>query len=88
MCMLCMFTGGNVIEHERRRIEELRRRAADEGRAQWEERKLREANCKSFNSLESEDSSISSSCETQSEKETRYFNVHTIYQHCSRKICS
>ena len=63
--------GGNVIEHERRRIEELRRRAADEGRAQWEERKLREANCKSFNSLESEDSSIASSCETQSEKETR-----------------
>ena len=73
-----MFTGGNVIEHERRRIEELRRRAADEGRAQWEERKLREANCKSFNSLESEDSSISSSCETQSEKETRYF-MCTLY---------
>ncbi|XP_060573136.1 pleckstrin homology-like domain family B member 1 isoform X3 [Ruditapes philippinarum] len=61
--------GGNVIEHEKRRIEELRRRAADEGRAQWEEKKLREANCKSFNSLESEDSSISSSCETPSEKE-------------------
>ncbi|XP_052265266.1 pleckstrin homology-like domain family B member 2 isoform X3 [Dreissena polymorpha] len=61
--------GGNVIEHERRRIEELRRRAADEGRAQWEEKKLREANCKSFNSLESEDSSISSSCETPSERE-------------------
>lgn len=61
--------GNNVIEHERRRIEELRRRAADEGRAQWEERKLREANCKSFNSLESEDSSISSSCETPSERE-------------------
>ncbi|KAL4228838.1 Pleckstrin y-like domain B member 1 [Mactra antiquata] len=62
-------SGGNVIEHEKRRIEELRRRAADEGRAQWEEKKLREANCKSFNSLESEDSSISSSCETPSEKE-------------------
>ncbi|CAI9722296.1 pleckstrin homology-like domain family B member 1 isoform X1 [Octopus vulgaris] len=59
-----------VVEQERQRIEELKRRAADEGRAQWEERKLREANCKSFNSLESEDSSIASSCETPSEKET------------------
>lgn len=59
-----------VVEQERRRIEELKRRAADEGRAQWEERKMREANCKSFNSLESEDSSIASSCETPSEKET------------------
>ncbi|KAK3106893.1 hypothetical protein FSP39_002139, partial [Pinctada imbricata] len=62
--------GGHVIEQEKRRIEELKRRAADEGRAQWEERKMREANCKSFNSLESEDSSIASSCETPSEKET------------------
>jgi hypothetical protein len=61
-----------VIEQERRRIEELRRRAAAEGRAQWEERKLREANCKSFNSVESEDSSVASSCgETLSEKDTR-----------------
>ncbi|XP_048773623.2 uncharacterized protein LOC125678885 isoform X4 [Ostrea edulis] len=62
--------GGHVIEQEKKRIEELKRRAADEGRAQWEERKLREANCKSFNSLESEDSSVASSCETPSEKET------------------
>ena len=76
-----------MIEQEKKRLEELKRRAADEGRAQWEERKLREAehegrgqweerkireaNCKSFNSLESEDSSIASSCETPSEKETR-----------------
>lgn len=59
-----------MIEQEKKRIEELKRRAADEGRAQWEERKLREANCKSFNSLESEDSSVASSCETPSEKET------------------
>ena len=59
------------MDQERRRIEELRRRAADEGRALWEERRLREANCKSFNSLESEDSSIASSCDTPSEKETR-----------------
>lgn len=62
--------GSNVIETERKRIEELRRKAADEGRAQWEERKLREANCKSFNSIESEDSSIASSCDTPSERET------------------
>ncbi|XP_021358754.1 uncharacterized protein LOC110453881 isoform X4 [Mizuhopecten yessoensis] len=64
------YSGSTVIEQEKKRIEELKRRAADEGRAQWEERKLREANCKSFNSLESEDSSIASSCETPSEKET------------------
>lgn len=64
-----------MIEHEKRRIEELRRRAADEGRAQWEEKKLREANCKSFNSIESEDSSISSSCETPSEREIRLVNL-------------
>ncbi|XP_033759080.1 pleckstrin homology-like domain family B member 2 isoform X2 [Pecten maximus] len=69
-CLFMEQQGGNVIEQEKRRIEELKRRAADEGRAQWEERKLREANCKSFNSLESEDSSIASSCETPSEKET------------------
>ncbi|XP_060081466.1 uncharacterized protein LOC132560804 [Ylistrum balloti] len=69
-CLFMEQQGGNVIEQEKKRIEELKRRAADEGRAQWEERKLREANCKSFNSLESEDSSIASSCETPSEKET------------------
>ncbi|XP_048257939.1 pleckstrin homology-like domain family B member 2 isoform X4 [Haliotis rufescens] len=62
--------GNMIIDQERKRIEELKRRAADEGRAQWEERRLRESNCKSFNSLESEDSSIASSCETPSEKET------------------
>ncbi|XP_041373083.1 pleckstrin homology-like domain family B member 1 isoform X2 [Gigantopelta aegis] len=75
--------GSIIIGQERRRLEELKRRAADEGRAQWEERRraadegrtpwderrLRESNCKSFNSLESEDSSIASSCETPSEKE-------------------
>ncbi|KAL8618498.1 hypothetical protein ACOMHN_000643 [Nucella lapillus] len=65
--------GGFIMDQERRRIEELRRRAADEGRALWEERRLREANCKSFNSLESEDSSIASSCDTPSEKETRVY---------------
>ncbi|XP_059156985.1 mucin-2-like [Physella acuta] len=75
--------GSMIIDQERKRIEELRRRAADEGRAQWEERRrvaeetsrlqedrrLRDASCKSFNSVESEESSIASSCETPSEKE-------------------
>jgi len=76
--------GSMIIDQERRRIDELRRRAADEGRIQWEERRraaegmsrlqtddqrLRDLNCKSFNSLESEDSSVSSSCDTPSEKE-------------------
>ncbi|XP_052060549.1 calponin homology domain-containing protein DDB_G0272472-like isoform X4 [Mytilus californianus] len=63
-------SGSTLIEQEKKRLVELKRRAADEGRAQWEERKMREANCKSFNSLESEDSSVASSCETPSEKET------------------
>ena len=59
-----------MIEEEKKRLQELKLRAANEVRAQWEERKVREMNCKSFNSLESEDSSIASS-ETPSEKETR-----------------
>ncbi|XP_055867257.1 mucin-4-like isoform X3 [Biomphalaria glabrata] len=82
---LIFSAGSMIIDQERKRIEELRRRAADEGRAQWEERRrvaeetsrlqlderrLREVNCKSFNSLESEDSSVTSSCDTPSEKET------------------
>ncbi|GFO46572.1 pleckstrin-like protein domain family b member 2 [Plakobranchus ocellatus] len=87
----CIQLGSMIIDQERKRIEELRRRAADEGRAQWEERRraadesvrlqaeerqAREANCKSFNSVESEDSSIASSCDTPSEKETssRFFS--------------
>jgi len=76
--------GSMIIDQERRRIDELRRRAADEGRMQWEERRrmqeemgrgqsdgerLRDVNCKSFNSLESEDSSVASSTDTPSEKE-------------------
>ena len=36
---LFLLTGSLIIDQERRRIEELRRRAADEGRAQWEERR-------------------------------------------------
>ena len=61
-----MVTAGEVIEEERRRLSELKQRAAQQGKVQWEERKLREVNCNSF---ESEDSSIGSS--GTSEKETR-----------------
>ena len=60
-----------MIEDERRRLYDLKQRAAQEVRAQWEEKKLQENNSKSYNSLESEDSSVGSSGETPSEKETR-----------------
>ena len=47
-------------------------KSAQEVRAQWEEKRARqEANYKSFNSLESEESSVASS-DAPSEKETRY----------------
>ncbi|KAK4311576.1 hypothetical protein Pmani_016937 [Petrolisthes manimaculis] len=56
--------GTRVIENERRRVEELKRRVADEVKAEWEERKAkeqREVNCASLNSVGSEDSSLTSS---------------------------
>ncbi|MPC08638.1 Pleckstrin y-like domain family B member 1 [Portunus trituberculatus] len=56
--------GTLVIENERRRVEELKRRVADEVKAQWEERKAKEqrdVNCASLNSVGSEDSSLTSS---------------------------
>lgn len=56
--------GTLVIENERRRVEELKRRVADEVKAQWEEKKAkeqREVNCASLNSVGSEDSSLTSS---------------------------
>nr|XP_045622979.1 pleckstrin homology-like domain family B member 2 isoform X5 [Procambarus clarkii]XP_045622980.1 pleckstrin homology-like domain family B member 2 isoform X5 [Procambarus clarkii]XP_045622981.1 pleckstrin homology-like domain family B member 2 isoform X5 [Procambarus clarkii]XP_045622982.1 pleckstrin homology-like domain family B member 2 isoform X5 [Procambarus clarkii]XP_045622985.1 pleckstrin homology-like domain family B member 2 isoform X5 [Procambarus clarkii]XP_045622986.1 pleckstrin len=56
--------GTLVIENERRRVEELKRRVADEVKAQWEEKKAkeqREVNCASLNSIGSEDSSLTSS---------------------------
>ncbi len=63
--------GNSVIEEERRRLYELKVKAAQEVRAQWEEKRARqEANYKSFNSLESEESSVASS-DAPSEKETR-----------------
>ena len=59
-------TGNEVIDTERRRLYELKQKAAQQGKALWEEKKLREIDCHSF---ESEDSSIASS--GTSEKETR-----------------
>ena len=53
-----------MIENERKRVEELKRRVADEVKAQWEEKKAREqreVNCASLNSVGSEDSSMASS---------------------------
>jgi len=47
-----------VIEQERRRVQLLKRRVADEVRAQWEERRQRELNC---SSMTSEDGSVASS---------------------------
>ncbi len=63
-------SGHDVIEEEKKRLYELKQRAAQEVKAQWDAQRGREINCKSFNSLESEESSIESS-ETPSEKETR-----------------
>lgn len=53
--------GSQVIEEERKRVQELKRRVQNEVRAQWEERRQREANCNSLNSVGSEDSSLTSS---------------------------
>ena len=62
---IVLFIAGTlVIENERRRVEELKRRVADEVKAQWEERKAKEqrdVNCASLNSVGSEDSSLTSS---------------------------
>ena len=53
--------GSQVIEEERKRVQELKRRVQDEVRAEWEERRQREANCNSLNSVGSEESSLTSS---------------------------
>jgi hypothetical protein len=50
-----------VIEEERKRVQELKRRVQNEVRAEWEERRQREANCNSLNSVGSEESSLTSS---------------------------
>ncbi|XP_059491126.1 pleckstrin homology-like domain family B member 1 isoform X2 [Neocloeon triangulifer] len=51
--------GREVIEEERKRVQALKRRVQDEVRAQWEERRQREANCNSLNSVGSEESTSS-----------------------------
>ncbi|XP_065347891.1 pleckstrin homology-like domain family B member 1 isoform X3 [Cloeon dipterum] len=51
--------GREVIEEERNRVQALKRRVQDEVRAQWEERRQREANCNSLNSVGSEESTSS-----------------------------
>lgn len=53
--------GSLVIEEERKRVSELKRRVQDEARAEWEERRQRENNCNSLNSVGSEESSLTSS---------------------------
>lgn len=63
-------TGNDIIDEERRRLYQLKQRAAQEVQQQWD--LAHDQTCKSLNSLESEESSIGSS-ETPSEKETRYF---------------
>ena len=62
------------MENEKRRIEELRQRAADEGRALWEEKRTREH---MMHCLESGESSISSLFrqDSFSEKEIGLVNV-------------
>ncbi|XP_063229378.1 pleckstrin homology-like domain family B member 1 [Bacillus rossius redtenbacheri] len=45
--------GSQVIEQERKRVQELKQRVQDEVRAEWEQRRGREPNCDSFNSEES-----------------------------------
>ncbi len=60
-----------MIDEERRKLIELKQKATQDAKTQWEEeRRSREVNCKSFNSLESEESSLTSS-EAASEKEMR-----------------
>lgn len=56
-----MISGSIVIEEERKRVQELKRRVHDEVLAQWEERRQREANCNSLNSVGSDDVSLTSS---------------------------
>ncbi|XP_049950231.1 pleckstrin homology-like domain family B member 1 isoform X2 [Schistocerca serialis cubense] len=53
--------GSMVIEEERKRVQELKRRVQDEVRAQWEERRQREMNCNSLNSVGSDETSLTSS---------------------------
>ncbi|GLH11931.1 uncharacterized protein GBIM_16634, partial [Gryllus bimaculatus] len=58
--------GSQVIEEERKRVQELKRRVQDEVRAQWEERRQQQqqqrgAHCASLNSVGSDEASLTSS---------------------------
>ena len=69
--------GTEIIESERRRLYELKARAAQQVRAEWDERhQQRDQNCNSTGSVESEDSSVTSS-EPPSDKETRLDDIFT-----------
>jgi hypothetical protein len=51
-------TGSLVIQEERQKVEELKKRVQDEVRAQWQQQ--RNSNCQSFTSATSDDSSSNS----------------------------
>lgn len=57
-----------MIEEERKRVEQLKRRVQDEVRAQWEQSRQRE--CNSLNSVGSEESNI-----TCSDQPTERYNL-------------
>ncbi|XP_066993440.2 pleckstrin homology-like domain family B member 1 isoform X2 [Anabrus simplex] len=59
--------GSQVIEEERKRVQELKRRVQDEVRAQWEERRQREANCTSLNSVGSDEANSLTSSDIPTE---------------------
>lgn len=62
-------SGNDIIDEERRRLNDLKQKAVAEVHSQWEEKRAKENGSKAMNS-ESEDSSITSS-EAPSEKDTR-----------------
>ncbi|XP_064650642.1 pleckstrin homology-like domain family B member 1 isoform X3 [Lineus longissimus] len=70
--------GNTVIEEQKKRLDTLKRKAQEEVRQQWEEMKTRDANCKSYGSLESEDSSVASSSETPSDKDNSLSSAEDI----------
>ncbi|XP_054282439.1 pleckstrin homology-like domain family B member 1 isoform X2 [Macrosteles quadrilineatus] len=57
--------GSLVIEEERKRVSELKRRVQDEARAEYEERRAREINCQSLNSVGSEESGRTESASSE-----------------------
>nr|CAD7444539.1 unnamed protein product [Timema bartmani] len=74
--------GSQVIEEERKRVQELKQRVQDEVKAQWEERRQREANCTSFNSDESSLTSSDHPTERISALKKRYRVASHNYKRC------